>query len=152
MPSRSPGIEVRTGCPEAVHSRDVEFVALRVGQQRPPSVVAVVNADDGCAQGHKAFDLGILGLGADEKVEVDTVLDGLGLRHCLEEDAATEAGPAMVDGVIGMTQGREGPPTSLSVYLDGARRTWPASTRPPTKASMSSCSYWRASAEKAASV
>src|SRR6476661_814579 len=105
MPSRSPGIEVRTGRPEAVQSRDVEFVALRVGQQRPPSLVAVVYADDGCAQGHKAFELGIVSLGADEKVEVDTVLDGLGLRHRLEEDAATQAGPAMVDGVIGMTQG-----------------------------------------------
>ncbi len=47
-------------------SGDVELVALGVGEQCPPALVAVVDGLDGRAEIDKALDLGVAGLRSDQ--------------------------------------------------------------------------------------
>lgn len=78
-----------------------------------------MNVDNGRAEADEALDLGILMLGSDQEVEMDSVLHGLCLGDRLEEDASARAGPSLVNRVIGMTKGGDGPPTALAIDLNG---------------------------------
>ena len=98
--------------------RDVELVAFRVDQQRPPALLAIVDADDGGTQAEEAVHLGVVLLRSDEEVEMNPVFDRLRLGHGLEEEAPARACPTLVDPVVRMAQGGDGPPTSLAIDLD----------------------------------
>ena len=68
-----------------MNTLDAELVACRVDHHRPAPAVPLDPPDPGRPEGDQALDLRLLVLGG--QVEVDAVLDRLGLGDSLEQEA-----------------------------------------------------------------
>jgi hypothetical protein len=64
-----------------------------------------MDTQDGGTEANEALDLGVVSLWSHDEVEVDSVLNGLWLGDGLEEDSPACSESALVDGIIGMSQG-----------------------------------------------